>query len=234
MKLLVAEDDALLGRALLKGLREADYAVDWARDGDEAAHLLRTGDYDGVVLDWMLPRLSGLELLRRHRAAGGKTPVLMLTARDTSGDTVAGLDAGADDYLVKPFEFSVLLARLRALVRRRYDAASSVIRVADLEVDLARREVRRAGQPIALTAREFTLLELLALRVDHVVSRTEIWNKLYETDDPGTSNTVDVYIAYLRRKIDRGRRPLIVTRRGQGYMLRGDSCGHPSDDGSPR
>jgi DNA-binding response OmpR family regulator len=233
MKLLIVEDDHLLGRALRVGLREADYAVDWTQDGEEGWHLLRTGDYDGVILDWMLPKISGIDLLRRHRAAGGQTPILMLTARDNSADTVSGLDAGADDYLIKPFEFTVLLARLRALVRRRYAKASSMMRVADLEVDLARREARRGGAAIPLTAREFTLLELLALNAGRVVSRTEIWDKLYESQDEGTSNTVDVYISYLRRKIDRGRAPLIVTRRGQGYMLRDDPCNpHSRDDSS--
>jgi DNA-binding response OmpR family regulator len=222
VKLLLVEDDPLLGGALCKGLREADYAVDWARDGGDGWHLLHTGDYDCIILDWMLPKLSGIDVLRRHRAAGGHTPVLLLTARDAPGDAVAALDAGADDYVVKPFEFSVLLARLRALVRRRYEHDASVLRVADLEVDLARREARRAGRVIPLTPREFGLLELLTLRADHVVSRTEIWNKLYDSDDEGSSNTVDVYVSYLRKKIDRGRDSLIVTRRGQGYMLRSD------------
>jgi DNA-binding response OmpR family regulator len=232
MKLLLVEDDDLLGRSLLQGLREADYSVDWARDGEEGWYLLRTGDYDGVILDWMLPRLDGLSILHRHREAGGKTPILMLTARDATRDVVQGLDRGADDYLVKPFEFTELLARLRVLVRHHYAQTSSLIRLADLEIDLARREVRRGGKSIALTAREFGLLELLALHANRVVSRAEIWGKLYETDEEGTSNVVDVYISYLRRKIDRGRQPLIVTRRGEGYMLRGEPCDHPSEGDS--
>jgi two-component system copper resistance phosphate regulon response regulator CusR len=232
MKLLLVEDDELLGSALSQGLREAGYVLDWGRDGEEAWYRIRTGDYDGVILDWMLPRLSGLEVLRRHRQAGGVAPVLMLTARDATPDLVTGLDAGADDYLVKPFEFAELLARVRVLLRRRYAQGSSVIRVADLEVDLGRKEARRGGQIIELTAREFSLLELLALRANRVVSRQEAWNKLYETEEDGTSNVVDVYISYLRRKIDRGREPLIVTRRGEGYMLRGDPCVHPSAEGS--
>lgn len=230
MKLLLVEDDPLLGGSLQKGLREADYAVDWARDGAEGWHFLRTGDYDGVVLDWMLPTLSGIEILRRHRAAGARTPVLMLTARDTSRDTVAGLDAGADDYLIKPFDFAVMLARLRALIRRRYEKTASTIRVADLEIDLARREARRAGERIALTPREFAFLELLALRANEVVSRSEIWNKVYETEDEGVSNAIDVFMSHLRRKIDNGRTPLLRTVRGQGYMLRVDACETPSAD----
>lgn len=232
MKLLLIEDDELLGSSLLKGLREEGYAVDWSRDGIEGWHALRTGDYDGVILDWMLPGLSGLDLLSRHRKAGRATPVLMLTARDATEDLVHGLDSGADDYLVKPFNFSALLARLRALVRRRYAKQASIIRVRDLEIDLGSREARRDGKHIALTAREFGLLELLALRVDQVVSRTEIWNKLYESDSSGTSNVVDVYVSYLRKKIDRGRQRLIVTRRGEGYMLRGNPCEHHSKDAS--
>jgi len=232
VKLLLVEDDALLGSALSKGLREAGYVLDWAQDGEVGRHLVQTGDYDGVILDWMLPRMNGLEVLRRHRREGGKTPVLMLTARDATSDRVSGLDHGADDYLVKPFEFAELLARIRVLLRHRYAQVSSVVRVSDLELDLGRREARRGGEPIDLTAREFALLELLALRANRVVPRVEIWNKLYESDDDGTSNVVDVYISYLRRKIDRGRSPLIVTRRGEGYMLRGEPCVHRSAAGS--
>lgn len=150
--------------------------------------------------------------------------MLMLTARDATSDVVSGLDSGADDYLVKPFDFAELLARVRVLLRHRYAQPSSVIRVADLEVDLGLREARRGGTRVDLTAREFALLELLALRANQVVSRLDIWEKLYETDEDRTSNVVDVYISYLRRKIDRGRRPLIITRRGEGYILRGETC----------
>jgi len=230
MKLLLIEDDRLLGRCLVKGLCESDYVVDWAQDGEDGWCQLCGGNYDGTIVDWMLPRLSGLQVIQRHRALGGTTPVLMLTARDTTRDLVAGLDGGADDYLIKPFEFAELLARLRALVRRKYEKTVSLLSVANLEVDLARREVRRDGKPIHLTPREFSLLELLALRSDQVVSRTEIWNKIYDTADDGTSNTVDVYISYLRRKLDHGRFPLIVTCRGHGYMLRSEQCDHPSAD----
>jgi len=228
MKLLVVEDDQLLGRCVVKGLREAGYVVDWAQSGDEGWRLLRAGEYDGAVLDWMLPGLSGVAVVQRHRARGGQTPILLLTARDSTDDVVCGLDGGADDYLVKPFDFGVLLARLRSLVRRGYGKPGPVIRVADLELNQPMREVRRGGERIELTPREYKLLELLALRADQVVTRTEIWNKLYESDDDGVSNTIDVYISYLRRKIDRGRTPLIVTRRGHGYMLRGKPCDPPS------
>jgi DNA-binding response OmpR family regulator len=235
MKLLVIEDDDLLGRALCQGLREAHYVLDWAKDGSEGWHLLRTGHYDGAILDWMLPGVSGTEILARHRSAGGATPILMLTAKDAAHDMVRALDGGADDYLVKPFDFGVLLARLRALVRRAHAKPDPVIRVADLEIDLARREVRRGGADIPLTPREFGLLELLALHANEVVTRSQIWDRLYETDAEVASNGVDVYISYLRRKIDRGRTPLIVTRRGHGYLLRADPCDSRSgaDSSSP-
>ncbi|KAA0222126.1 MAG: response regulator transcription factor [Phycisphaerae bacterium] len=227
MKLLLVEDDALLGGSLMKGLRENGYALDWARDGLHADRLLRGSDYDGVILDWMLPGLDGLSVVRGLRRRGAKTPVLMLTARDATHDIVTALDGGADDYLVKPFEFAELLARIRVLLRHKYAQAASVIRTGDLEVDLGAREARRAGTLLNLTPREFKLLELLALRLNQVVPRLEIWEKLYETEDDRTSNVVDVYISYLRRKIDRGRAPLIITRRGEGYMLRGDPCDRP-------
>jgi DNA-binding response OmpR family regulator len=228
MKLLLVEDDELLGAALEQGLRENGYILDRARDGEHASRLLRGAEYDGVILDWMLPGLDGLEVLRRHRQGGGLTPVLMLTARDATGDLVKALDAGADDYLVKPFELAELLARVRVLLRHRYAQPTSVVRVDDLEVDLALRQVRRGGKPVDLTAREFALLELLVLRANHVVSRLEIWDKLYDAQEDRASNVVDVYISYLRRKIDRGRRPLILTRRGAGYVLRGETCDHRS------
>ncbi len=224
MKLLLVEDDDLLGQSLAQGLRENGYTLDWAQDGRYSELLLSSSVYDAAIVDWMLPELSGLEVVRRHRARGGRTPVVMLTARDTTSDVVCALDSGADDYLVKPFEFAELLARIRVLLRHGHGQKSSVIRVADLEVDVALREARREGVRLDLTAREFALLELLAFRANHVVTRLEIWEKLYDTDEERTSNVVDVYISYLRRKIDHGRVPLIVTRRGEGYMLRGETC----------
>ncbi|HEV3025043.1 MAG TPA: response regulator transcription factor [Pirellulales bacterium] len=228
MKLLLVEDDALLGPSLVQGLRENGYTLDWAKEGGHARRLLEGSPYDGAIVDWMLPGLSGLELLKQHRHRGGRTPVLMLTARDATRDIVAGLDGGADDYLVKPFEFAELLARVRLLLRHGYAQPSSVIRVADLEIDIGLRQARRGGEPIDLTPREFALVELLAFRANQIVSRLEIWEKLYDTEEDRTSNVVDVYISYLRRKIDRGRTPLIITRRGEGYMLRGTPCDHRS------
>jgi DNA-binding response OmpR family regulator len=173
-----------------------------------------------LLLDLMLPGLGGLELLARLRATGNTVHVLVLTARDSIPDRVAGLDLGADDYLVKPFVFEELAARLRALVRRRYDRSDPVIRIADLEVDTGARRARRAGQLVSLSAREYALLEYLASRANQIVTRSELWEHVYDfAAEPG-SNVLDVYISHLRRKIDDGRaRKLIHTRRGQGYVL---------------
>ena len=220
MRILLVEDYGPLRQSLAQGLREAGFAVDVSADGEEGLWYARSNAYDAIILDLMLPKLDGLAILTRLRKEGRNVPVLILTARDTVQDRVQGLDLGADDYLIKPFAFEELLARVRALVRRKYDAKAPVIRVADLEIDSAARTVRRAGQPIDLTAREYSLLEFLALRAGQVVSRTEIWEHIYEFHSSAESNVVDVYIGYLRRKIERPGMPrLIHTRRGQGYLL---------------
>jgi len=191
--------------------------VDVASDGKDGLWLAEQNPYDVVILDLMLPKLSGLEVLRRLRAAGSTTAILLLTARDAVDDRVTGLDLGADDYLVKPFAFAELLARVRALVRRSYDRASPSIAVADLRIDPARRTVTRGGRELAMSAREYALLEYLAIRAGQVVTRTEIWDHVYDFNADVQSNVVDVYIGYLRRKL--GPPPLIHTRRGQGYVL---------------
>lgn len=220
MRVLLVEDYAPLCKAVTQGLREAGFAVDVATDGEEGWWYARSGEYDVIILDLMLPALDGATILQRLRASGKDTHVLILTAKDTVADRVRGLDLGADDYLVKPFAFEELLARIRALIRRRYDAKNPVIRIGDLEIDTAAHAVQRGGQPIDLTAREYTLLEFLALRAGQVVSRTDIWEHLYEFHSSAESNVVDVYIGYLRRKIERPAAPrLIHTRRGQGYVL---------------
>ena len=173
-----------------------------------------------IVLDLMLPGMSGLDVLKKLRSAGNTTPILILTARDAITDRVAGLDLGADDYMVKPFAFDELVARLRALVRRRYANADPVVRVADLEIDTRARRVRRAGQIVALSAREYALLEYLAHRVGHIVSRSELWDHAYDEAAEANSNVLDVHISHLRRKIDDGYpAKLIHTRRGQGYVF---------------
>jgi len=225
VRVLLVEDHKPLVRALRQGLEEEGYAVDVAYDGEEANFKATTIDYDAVVLDVMLPKVDGLTLLQRWRKAGVKTHVLMLTARDQLTDKVNGLDAGADDYLTKPFELEELLARLRALVRRGHEVKDPIIRVFDLEIDTAARSVKRAGQSIHLTPREYGLLEFLAFHRGRVVTRTMIWEHLYDEHDESTSNVVDVYIRYLRNKIDKGfDPPLIMTRWGEGYQLRADEA----------
>jgi len=223
VRVLLVEDHKPLVRSLRQGLEEEGYAVDTAFDGEEADHKGSTAPYDVVVLDVMLPKMDGLTLLQKWRKAGVKSHVLMLTARDHLDDKVKGLDAGADDYLTKPFELEEFLARVRALVRRGHQVKDPVLRVFDLELDTAARTVKRAGQPIHLTPREYGLLEFLAFHRGRVVTRTMIWEHLYDEHDESTSNVVDVYIRYLRNKIDKGfDPPLILTRWGEGYMLRAE------------
>jgi len=220
MRALVVEDYEVLRESLAKGLRDQGYAVDATGEGQEGLWYAENHPYDVVILDLMLPGLGGLELLRELRAAGNTTPVLVLTARDAIEDRVTGLDLGADDYMVKPFAFDELLARLRALVRRRYAHVDAILRIADLEIDTRARRVRRAGDVVALSAREYALLEYLAHRSGHIVSRTELWDHAYDEAAEPNSNVLDVHISHLRRKIDDGReRKLIHTKRGQGYVL---------------
>ncbi|HIZ61181.1 MAG TPA: response regulator transcription factor [Candidatus Gemmiger avistercoris] len=221
MRVLVVEDQPEMNALLVRQLNEAHYSVDGCLNGNDALDYLAGGAYDAVVLDVMLPGVDGLEVLRRRRAAGDKTPVLLLTARDGVEDRVRGLDSGADDYLVKPFALAELLARLRVLIRRRSDQVSDVIAVGDLRVDCAARTAARGGQNIALSAREFAVLEYLARNAGVVLSRERISQGVWNYDYEGGSNVVDVYIRYLRKKIDEGRdRRLIHTVRGVGYVLR--------------
>ncbi len=220
--MLLIEDHKSLSKALKQGLEEEGFAVDVANDGEEGDFKARTAGYDVIVLDLMLPKIDGLTLLKRWRQEGMSTHVLVLTARGALEDRVRGLDLGADDYLTKPFELEELFARVRALVRRGHAVKSPLLKVHDLEIDTAARLVRRAGQQIHLTPREYSLLEFLAFHAGQVVTRTMIWEHLYDEHDESTSNVVDVYIRYLRNKIDKGfEPPLILTRWGEGYMLRG-------------
>jgi len=220
VRLLVIEDYAPLRDSLVRGLGDAGYAVDATGDGTEGLWYAENHPYDVIVLDLMLPGIDGLAILRALRVAGDTTHVLVLTARDTVTDRVAGLDGGADDYLVKPFAFDELLARLRAMVRRRYDRADSLIRIDDLEIDTRARRARRAGQVIALSAREYALLEYLAHRAGDIVTRNELWDHAYDQAAEPGSNVLDVHISHLRKKIDDGHAvKLIHTRRGQGYVL---------------
>ncbi len=223
MRVLLIEDHKPLCRALKKGLEEEGFAVDVANDGEEGDFKATTAEYDVIILDVMLPKEDGLSLLARWRRKGLHTHVLLLTARGGLEDKVRGLDLGADDYLTKPFELEELFARLRALIRRGHHVKDPVIRVYDMEIDTAARSVRRGGKSIHLTPREYALLEFLAFHRGRVVSRSMIWEHLYDEQDENTSNVVDVYIRYLRNKIDKDfEPPLILTRWGEGYLLRGD------------
>jgi DNA-binding response OmpR family regulator len=223
MRLLIVEDNRALLKSLKKGLIEESFAVDTAEDGEEGLYLAEANDYDVVILDLMLPKKDGWTVLRELRTKGSPRHVLLLTARDAPEDKVRGLDAGADDYLTKPFRFEELLARVRALVRRRYQSKNPRITVADLEIDTATHRVRRAGADIPLQPKEYALLEYLAHRAGEIVPRAAIWEHLYDWQDDTISNIIDVYISRLRRKIDRpGLRPLIQTVRGEGYLLKGD------------
>jgi heavy metal response regulator len=220
LRILVVEDDRKVGGFLQKGLREEQYAVDLARDGEEASDMASATDYDVVILDLMLPKKDGFAVCRELRAAGIGTPILMLTARDAVEDKVAGLTVGADDYLTKPFSFEELLARVRALLRRSREPQPPVLRTADLVLDPARRRVARAGRTVSLTGKEYALLEYLMRNAGRVVSETMILEHVWDMNYEGASNVVNVYINYLRKKIDDPSEvKLIQTVRGQGYRL---------------
>ncbi|MFI5243256.1 MAG: response regulator transcription factor [Gemmatimonadales bacterium] len=221
MRLLLAEDDAQLGKTLMKGLREEAYAVDIVGDGDSAVYHASINEYDAIILDVMMPRRDGFSVCRELRRNGTRTPVLLLTARDTIADKITGLDAGGDDYLTKPFEFAELLARLRALLRRRVnDLRASEVQIGSLRLNLASHAVDRAGRKILLTTKEFALLAFLARNEGRVVSRSEICSHVWDDNHDPYSNAIEVYINRLRRKVDAvSDAPLIHTRRGAGYML---------------
>ena len=221
MRILVVDDEPAVRESLRRALQLEGYDVALAGDGLEALDSVRADGADAIVLDVSMPRLDGLETCRRLRSEGSSLPVLMLTARDEVADRVAGLDAGADDYVVKPFALEELLARLRALLRRTAPADGDVLRFADIELDPATREVRRGGDAIELTRTEFSLLELFLLNPRQVLTRSIIFERVWGYDFGFGSNSLDVYIGYLRRKTEQGGKPrLIQTVRGVGYALR--------------
>lgn len=221
MRLMICEDEHDLNRIIKMKLSSDGYSVDSCYDGEEALDLLEFTEYDGVILDIMLPKIDGLEVLRRMRLKGDMTPVLLLTAKDSVSDKVKGLDGGANDYLVKPFSFEELTARIRAMMRKNFGVSSNIITVADLSVDLSAHRVSRGGDVIVLSSKEFALLEYLICNKGVVLSREKIENHIWNYDYECGTNVVDVYISYLRRKIDDGRNiKLIHTVRGSGYVLR--------------
>lgn len=215
MRILVVEDDDDLRRLVVQALRENGYAVDDAGDGHDGLFKATTWEYDAVVLDVMLPRISGLELLRRLRKTH-QTPVLILSARDTLPDRVEGLDQGADDYLVKPFGLPELLARLRALIRRSAGKAESVIEIGEVKIDIRSRTVTRGNDSVSLTAREYSLVELLGMHCGELVTRTQIYDHLFDENDDTLSNLVEVHVSNVRKKLGK---EFIETRRGQGYIV---------------
>jgi len=220
MRVLLVEDDSRIASFVAKGLRESAYAVDVSGNGTDAVYMAALNQYDLFILDVNLPGIDGFEVARQVRASGNTKPILMLTARDAIDDLEAGLDGGADDYLTKPFEFRELLARLRALLRRHADVRPPKIVIADMEIDTVSHTVKRTGERVSLTSKEYALLEFLAINRGRVVGREEISEHVWdETFDP-FSNLIEVYIKRLRSKIDsRAERPLIHTRRGAGYVL---------------
>jgi DNA-binding response OmpR family regulator len=219
--ILVVEDEPAMREALRQGLEDENHTVTVASDGMEGIHAAETLDFDAILLDIMMPGMNGIDLVRRLRAGGRQTPVLMLTARDAASEVVRGLDAGADDYLTKPFSFRVLLARLRAISRRSVQPPKSKLQVADLLLDPASREVSRAGVTLGLTATEYRVLEFLMRRAVHAVSRSAIIEGVWGFDQDVEANTVDAFIRHLREKVDLGHEgKLIHTVRGYGYIVR--------------
>jgi DNA-binding response OmpR family regulator len=216
MRVLVIEDEPDLLSVIAQSLREAGYAVDTAADGEDGLFKAQGGQYDALILDLMIPRLDGWGVLKALRSGGSSVPVLVLTARDALPDRVRGLDGGADDYLTKPFEFTELFARLRAIIRRSAGKPASVTQIGDVEIDTVRKCVSKAGRPIALTPREYALVEFLTLRRGELVTRTMLYDHLFDEDDDSLSNLVDVHVSNVRKKLGKD---FIVTRRGQGYLL---------------
>lgn len=215
MRILIVEDEPDLLRSLAQALREEGYAVDSANNGQDGLFSAESYDYDAIVLDVMLPKMDGWEILKRLRKTK-KTPVLMLTARDQSRDRVKGLDTGADDYVVKPFDLPELFARLRALIRRSVNKTTNVIEIGDIKIDTAARNTLRAGQFIELTAREYALVEFLALHRGEVVTRTQLYEHLFDENESSLSNLLDVHVSNVRKKLGA---EFIVTRRGHGYCI---------------
>lgn len=221
MRLLVAEDEKDMNRLITRALEKEGYGVDSCFDGEEAMNYLESAEYDGVILDIMMPKMDGHQVLKKLRARGSDLPILFLTARDSIADRVAGLDLGADDYLIKPFDFDELLARVRAMMRKRSGHKTSVITIGDLKIDTGSHEVTRGDRSIELSSREYSILEYMAMHPGQVLSREQIETHVWNFDYSGGSNVVDVYISYLRKKIDgKENVKLIRTVWGTGWMIK--------------
>jgi len=222
MRILIVEDEKKIADFIKRGLKEEGYAVDAAYDGEQGLFLAKTNEYDLILLDLMLPKMDGISVCKALKAEKIATPILMLTARNAVRDKVEGLDAGADDYLTKPFAFEELLARIRAILRKKSDAVPTKLQVADLVLDLLTHKVARADREISLTAKEYALLEYLMRSAGSIVTRTMISEHVWDIDFDTFTNVIDVYINYLRNKIDQGSaKKLIHTVRGRGYVLKG-------------
>lgn len=221
MRILLIEDNKSLVKSLKRGLEEETFAVDIAYDGEEGLYLAETNPYDIIILDLMLPKLDGITLLRTLRQKKIQTHIIILTARDAPDEKVKGLDAGADDYLTKPFHYDELLARLRALLRRQYQKKEPILQIGELKFHTRSHRVWRNGKEIMLKPKEYAVLEYLVYHQNEIVSRTQLWEHLYDWQDESTSNIIDVYINYLRNKIDKDTpNKMIITIRGEGYMLK--------------
>jgi heavy metal response regulator len=221
MRILVVEDEKKVASFLKKGLEEEHYAVDTAFDGEEGLALAHINEYDLIILDIMLPKQDGMEVLRRIRANGSTVPIMMLTAKDSTDEIISGLDSGSDDYLTKPFSFAELLARVRALLRRRVKGKTDLLKVSDLSLSLSTHQVKRGEKRIELTPKEYALLEYFMRNPNRILTRTLIAEHVWDYSFDSSTNVVDVYVNYLRKKVDRGfEKSLIHTIRGSGYMMR--------------
>ena len=223
MKIIVVEDEKDLNRVITKHLKKNNYSVDSCFDGEQALDYVLYGEYDLIITDIMMPKIDGYELIKQLRVKGNSTPVIMLTAKDSLDDKILGLDSGADDYIVKPFEFDELLARIRVLMRRNYGFATNIIQVDDVVLDISKKQVTRSGESIVLTGKEYEVLEYLFKNKQGIISREQILNHVWDYDYEGASNIIDVIIKNIRKKLDVGsKKPIIHTKRGLGYFVKED------------
>lgn len=223
MKILVVEDEKDLNRVITKHLKKNNYSVDSCFDGEQALDYVLYGEYDLIITDIMMPKIDGYEFIKQLRVKGNSTPVIMLTAKDSLDDKILGLDSGADDYIVKPFEFDELLARIRVLMRRNYGFATNIIQVDDVVLDISKKQVMRSGESIVLTGKEYEVLEYLFKNKTGIISREQILNHVWDYDYEGASNIIDVIVKNIRKKLDVGsKKPIIHTKRGLGYFVKED------------